>query len=93
MQAPIQKLQTTLPQNMNYKSKNIKIGTWNLCLGLRNKKDSVSKILIQNKLDIVCLQETDMEQNYPHNILSFKGYKLSQWKELIKSQNRDVHQY
>ena len=58
----------------NVISKNITIGTWNLCLGLKNKKDYVSKIIKQHKVDIMCLQETDLELNYPRNILSFKGY-------------------
>ena len=56
--------------NMCKKPKNITIATWNLCLGLRNKKDYVSKIINEHKLDIVCLQETDIESNYPLNILS-----------------------
>ena len=60
--------------NKNTKTKNLKIATWNLCLGLRNKRDYVSKMINEHKLDIVCLQETDIEQNYPLNILSFKGY-------------------
>ena len=59
---------------MNFKTKNIKTATWNLCLGLSNKKDYVSKIINEHKLDIVCLQETDIKLNYPINILSFKGY-------------------
>ena len=53
---------------------NLKIGTWNLCLGLRNKKDCVSKMIREHNIDLLCLQETDIEPNYPHSILSFKGY-------------------
>ena len=41
-------------------------------LGLKNKKDYVSKIISEHKLDIVCLQETEIEQSYPLNILSIK---------------------
>ena len=54
----------------------IKIATWNLCLGLKNKKDYVSKILNEHKIDIVCLQETEIEQSYPIDILSIKGYEF-----------------
>ena len=43
-------------------------------LGLRNKKDYVGKMIKENKVDIMCLQEIDIEPNYPHNILNFKGY-------------------
>ena len=67
-------MQSKSTHNMNFKTKNIKIATWNLCLGLSNKKDYVSKIINEHKLDIVCLQETDIQLNYPINILSFKGY-------------------
>ena len=67
-------MQPTTDITMNLKTKNITIATWNLCLGLRNKKDYVSKIINEHKLDIVCLQETEIEPNYPLKILSFKGY-------------------
>ena len=56
------------------KSKNITIGSWNLCLGLRNKKDYVSKMIKENKIDIICSQENDIKPDYPLNILSFRGY-------------------
>ena len=62
------------PQSKIMKQRSLKIGTWNLCLGLKNKKDYVSKITKQHKIDILCLQETDIEPSYPLNILSFKGY-------------------
>ena len=55
---------------------NIKIATWNLCLGLKSKKDYVSKVIIDENIDICCLQETDLEPNYPTNLLSFNGYEL-----------------
>ena len=61
------------------------ICTWNLCLGLKNKKDYVSKIIKQHKLDIICLQETDVELNYPQNILSFKGYDYLTENNSIKA--------
>ena len=66
-------------------SNNITIGTWNLCLGLRNKKDYVSKTLRQHKIDIICLQETDIEPNYPLNILSCNGYDFLSEKNSIKA--------
>ena len=65
--------------------KNIKIATWNLCLGLKNKKDYVSKVINEQKLDIVCLQETDIETSYPINILTFKGYNFLSENNTIKS--------
>ena len=52
----------------------LKIATLNLCLGLRTKKEEVKKLILENQVDICCLQETDIEQSFPLNILSFSGY-------------------
>ena len=48
----------------------------NLRLGLRNKKDEIERIITTNKIDILCLQETELESDYPTNILSFRGFNL-----------------
>ena len=54
----------------------LKIGSLNLCLGLPNKKDMVVEMLKLNKLSICCLQETEIPENFPENILNFGGYNL-----------------
>ena len=69
-------------QNKYY---NIKIATWNVCLGLMNKKDVVSNMITDNKIDICCLQETDIPVEYNHELLSFKGYNLIVEKNEVKS--------
>ena len=38
----------------------IKIASWILCLRLMNKKNYVSQIIIDEKIDICCLQEIDL---------------------------------
>ena len=58
---------------MNHK---IKIASWNLCLGLPNKKDCVVEILKQNNIKICCLQETEICDNFPESSLNFGGYNL-----------------
>jgi exonuclease III len=50
-----------------------KIVTLNLCLGLQNKKNLVKEIFINEKIDILCLQETELQINLDHNQLSFPG--------------------
>ena len=55
---------------------NLKIGTWNLCLGLANKKDTVTDYLKANGISICCLQETEIPANYPENILNYNDYVL-----------------
>ena len=54
----------------------IKIGTWNLCLGLPNKKDIVTRYLKENNVDVCCLQETEVQLDFPENILNCFGYNL-----------------
>ena len=54
----------------------IKIGTWNLCLGLPNKKDIVTRYLKENNVDVCCLQETEVQLDFPENILNCCGYNL-----------------
>ena len=55
---------------------NIKISTWNLCLGLPNKKDLVTDCLRTNKISICCLQETEVPNNYPEDQLNCNKYLL-----------------
>ena len=49
-------------------SKNLKIATLNLCLGLKNKKDLVKEILMSNEIDILAMQEIELESNFDCNI-------------------------
>ena len=62
----------------------MKIATWNLCLGLPNKKDTVLRELESNKIDICCMQETELEKNYPINILSTPTYEFESEKNTGK---------
>ena len=55
-------------------NRTMKIATLNLCLGLRNKKDEIKRIIEHNNIDIMCLQETELPGDYPIDLLSFKGY-------------------
>ena len=54
----------------------VKVSTWNLCLGLPNKKDVIIKQLLLNNIDICCMQETEIDINYPTNILSSKTHEF-----------------
>ena len=55
-------------------SESIKIATLNLCLGLKNKKEEVKRLVTSNNIDIFCLQETDIPGNFPVEMLTFRGY-------------------
>ena len=43
---------------------------------LANKKDLVSKIILENEIDICTMQEIDLPAGYDENLLTFKGYSL-----------------
>ena len=55
---------------------NLKIATWNLCLGLANKKDLVTKYLDLHNVSVCCMQETEIPRNYPTDILNCNDFSL-----------------
>ena len=54
----------------------IKVATLNLCLGLQAKKNIVKETIINEKIDILSMQETEINPNLNHNLLSFPGYAV-----------------
>ena len=63
----------------------MKLASWNLCLGLKKKKDYVINTLRREKIDICLLQEVEIPSDFPKDILSSKDYKLEVEKATIKS--------
>jgi exonuclease III len=63
---------------------NIKIATWNLCLGLGSKKDLVQKYIQDNNIDVCCVQETEIYNNFNEELLTFPGYSI----EVEKNDNK-----
>ena len=63
----------------------IKIGTLNLCLGLPNKKNLIKNIVLEAKIDVLCLQETELELNIDHNLMSFPGFIYESENNTIRS--------
>ena len=57
-------------------TKNLKIATLNLCLGLKNKKDLVKDILNSKDLDIMLMQETEIEADFDCELLRIPGFIL-----------------
>ena len=54
----------------------LSIGTWNLCLGLPNKRDIVINTMNQCDLSVCCLQECEIPPNFPENLLNSGKYTL-----------------
>ena len=65
-------------------NENLRLGSWNLCLGLQNKKDYVSHILETNKLDVCCLQECEVPNLLCENTLTTMNYCI----ELEQNDNK-----
>ena len=63
----------------------MRIASWNLCLGLKNKKDYIYDTLHEEKIDICLFQEVEILKNYPMNILSSKDFKLEIEKATVKA--------
>ena len=43
--------------------------TLNLCLGLKNKKLLVKRLLVENKIDVLCMQETEIMKDIDQNVI------------------------
>ena len=54
----------------------LKIATLNLCLGLKFKKDLVKNILLENEIDILLMQETEIENDFDCEMLNIPGYRF-----------------
>ena len=63
----------------------IKLATWNICLGLKNKKDYIYQVIYEEKIDICLLQETEILIDYPIELLSAKNFKIEPETTLTKA--------
>ena len=49
--------------------------TWNACLGISNKIDLIINMINENKIDILCLQEVEIDQKIITNMFFIKKLK------------------
>ena len=61
------------------------IATWNICLGLKNKKEYVYDVIKEKKIDICLLQEVEIPVDYDTNLLSHREYRIETETNCIKS--------
>ena len=54
----------------------MKIASWNVCLGILNKKDIIEQVIKDNNIDICCIQEIEIPSDFPINNLTFKEYAI-----------------
>jgi hypothetical protein len=69
-----EKLSKTVMSATNHLKMLFKIASLILCLMLMNKKDLVKGMILQENIDILCLQEGELEINVGHKLLSFFSY-------------------
>ena len=63
----------------------LKLATLNLCLGLKLKKDLVKNILLENNIQILCMQETEVELGFDEFLLSLLGFNLEMERNTVKA--------
>ena len=56
--------------------KHMNFATWNLCLGLPNKKGIVIETLKRNNIAVCALQETEISKDFPEMILNSEEFNL-----------------
>ena len=74
----------TKKQNIIAMHEQLKIATWNLCLGLLHKIDYVKTCLHKHNLDILNLQETEIKADVPLKTLHIPGYTIEIENNLVK---------
>jgi exonuclease III len=62
-----------------------KVDSLNLCLSLLDKKCIVKPMTVDENIDILSLQETNIEINIDHELMSFLGYKFESKRNNIKA--------
>ena len=65
----------------------LNIASLNLCLGIKNKKLDVERLLEDNVLDILCVQETEVESNFDVHCLDLKNFLFELEINSVKSRS------
>ena len=63
----------------------INISTLNLCLGLRNKKFLIKKLLEENEIDVLSMQETEIIDDLNPDELRITNYSLELERNSVKA--------
>jgi exonuclease III len=62
----------------------IKIASLHAWLGLSIKKNVVKQLILNNYIDVLCLQETKIDGIIEHNLMSFNKYNY-------ESESKNIH--
>ena len=61
---------------MIQKTKQLRICTWNVCLGARTKLPTIKTLLHEHDIDILCIQEADIKFEEDVGDYRISGYEL-----------------
>ena len=59
-------------------NKQLRICTWNVCLGLKYKLNYVKELLLKNSIDILCIQEAEIRADDNISVLEIPEYNIEQ---------------
>ena len=54
----------------------LKIGTLNLCLGLKFKKDIIKTLMLNEEIDILLMQEIELEEDFDCELVNIPGFNF-----------------
>jgi len=60
---------------------NLKLCTWNVCLGAKYKKHYIKSLLEEHSIDILCIQEAEIKHDDDASLLDIQGYTVEIEKE------------
>ena len=63
----------------------MKLATWNICLGLKNKKDYIYQVINEKNIDICLLQEVEIEKDFDANLLTSRDHKIEVETNCVKA--------
>ena len=63
----------------------LNIATWNICLGLKSKKEYVKQMITDHSIDICCIQECEIRKDYPKDLLTFRNFNIEIEQNTVKA--------
>ena len=60
----------------NNNTKQIKICTWNICLGILHKMYLVKTFILEHNIDILCIQEAEVKMEDNIDLIHIQGFSL-----------------
>ena len=76
--------------NTNIKTKQIKICTWNVCLKILHKIHLLKMFVVQNEIDILCIQEAEVKPDDNIELINIRGFSLEIEKASIQYSRRTL---